>query len=224
MLEVRQLARDVLSSDSGPTLGLLKGKIKSYTHGRLPHADEILPALYALMESDALIKETPLPVIAPSDEQVTNGDWDRLKKALTSSLTNGTFLDSQFYAVESMPSTGLPGIRPVYFCSAVAGNFTSKLTACESFALGSRGLVADQSLPDSSKLRARRTPLFGCADEYDSDIDDEESNPENSMECYPSSTWFVGLFPVHYHELSLLPPASGRIPYLRTYQWNPHFS
>jgi len=126
-LELRQLARKLLSSNFGPTLGLLKTKIKSYGNGELRHAEDILPTLYELMESGESVKETPLPAAAPPNQQATGGDWEGLKRALTSSLTSGTFLDSQFYAVESRPSTGLLKIRPVYFCSTVGGNFVSKL-------------------------------------------------------------------------------------------------
>jgi hypothetical protein len=132
-LELRQLARVLLSSDSGPTLAALKTKIKSYASGHLPHAEGVLPALYELMENDGSIKEAPLPRAASYSQQVVHGDWDGLKKALTSSLTSGTFLDSQFYAVESRSSTGLPKIRPIYFCSTVGDSFASKLAACGSF-------------------------------------------------------------------------------------------
>ena len=131
-LELRQLARALLSSDSGPTLGSLKTKIKSYGNGELRHAEDILPTLYELMESDESVKEIPLPVAAPPNEEATSGAWEGLKRALTSSLTSGTFLDSQFYAVESRSSTGLPKIQPIYFCSTVAGSFTSKLVARKS--------------------------------------------------------------------------------------------
>ena len=131
-LQLRQLARVLLSSDSGPTLGLLKEKIKGYAHGELSHAENILPALYDLMESDESVKETPVPVTASPDQQATDGDWEGLKRALTRSLTSGTFLDSQFYAVESRSSTGLPKIRPVYSCSTVGGGFTSELVTCRS--------------------------------------------------------------------------------------------
>ena len=131
-LELRQLARVLLSSDSGPTLGLLRAKIKGYAHGELPHAENILPALYDLMESDESVKETPVPAAASPDQHPTDGDWEGLKRALTSSLASGTFLDSQFYAVESRSSTGLPKIQPVYFCSAVRGGFTPELVACKS--------------------------------------------------------------------------------------------
>jgi len=132
-LELRQLARVLLSSDSGPTLGFLKTKIKSYGHGELPHTEDILPALYELMESDESVKDTPPATAAPPNQKATGIDWEGLKKALTSSLTSGTFLDSQFYAVESRSSAGLPKIRPIYFCSRVGGSFASKLTACKSF-------------------------------------------------------------------------------------------
>ena len=136
-LKLRQLARALLSSDSCLTLGYLKAKIKSYAHGKLPHAEHVLPALYELMESDESVEETLLPVAASSSQQVTGGDWDGLKKALISSLTSGTFLDSQFYAVGLQSSTGLQKIRPIYFCSAVDGSFASKLVACR-FTLGLR--------------------------------------------------------------------------------------
>ena len=107
-------------------------RINGYAHGEFPHAENILPALYDLMESDESVKETPVPAAASPDQKATDGDWEGLKRALTTSLTSGTFLDSQFYAVESRPSTGLPKIRPVYFCSTVGGNFVSELVACKS--------------------------------------------------------------------------------------------
>ena len=74
-LELKQLARVLLSSDSGPTLGLLKAKIESYGHGELPHAEEILPALYELMESDGSVKETPPTAAAPPNQEATGKDW-----------------------------------------------------------------------------------------------------------------------------------------------------
>ena len=132
-LELRQLARVLLSADSDPTLGVLNAKIESYTNGKLPHAEHILPALYELLESNESVEEMPLPTAVSPNQRVIGRDWDGLKGALTSSLTSGTFLDSQFYAVESRSSTDLPKIRPIYFCSAVGGSFASKLTACELF-------------------------------------------------------------------------------------------
>ena len=118
-------------------------KVKSYAHGQLPHAEHILPALYELMGSDESIEETLPTTTTSSNQQVTGGDWDGLKKALTSSLTSGTFLDCQFYAVESRSSVGSPRIRPIYFCSTVGGSFTSRLVACKPLARIMCGQVAD---------------------------------------------------------------------------------
>jgi hypothetical protein len=130
-LELRQLARVLLSSDSGPTLELLKTKVKSYAHGELQHAEDILPDLYELMEGNESLEEKPLPAVVQHNP--TCGDWEGLKTALTNSLESGTFLDSQFYAVESRSPTGLPKIRPVYFCSTVGGSFASKLVSRKVF-------------------------------------------------------------------------------------------
>ncbi|KAF9793441.1 hypothetical protein BJ322DRAFT_1155521 [Thelephora terrestris] len=167
-LELRQLARVLLSSDSGSTLASFKEKVKCYTHGNLPHGKHIIPALYELMESDLSVREPPLTVPASADPQVIGSGWAGLKRALISSLTSGTFLDSQFYAVESRSSTGPPEIRPIYFCSTVGGDFMFKLMAC------------------SSKLRARKGTIQ-CADGYDSDVDDRERNQGESTVRYPRS-------------------------------------
>jgi len=105
------------------------------------------------MESDESIKETPLPAVASPNQQVTGGDWDGLKKALTSSLTSGMFLDSQFYAVESRLSTGSLKIQPIYFCSTVGGSFGSKLVECKSHTWIIHGCVTDSSfqIPRNSR-------------------------------------------------------------------------
>ena len=135
----------LLSSDFGPTLEFLRTKIKSYTHGELAYAEDILPALYELMESDESVKEMPLPAGASPNHQTTGGDWEGLKRALARSLTSGTFLDSQFYAVESRSLTSLPKVRSIYFCSEVGGSFTSKLVACKSPTWIVYGWVVDPS-------------------------------------------------------------------------------
>ena len=62
-LELRQLEGVLLLSEPGPTPGLLRAKTKAYAHGELPHAENILSALYDLMESDESVKETPVPVV-----------------------------------------------------------------------------------------------------------------------------------------------------------------
>ena len=123
-----------MSVGSGRNLPPLKKKIKSYTRGQLPHAKHVISVLYELMEGDASVEETPLPAAAPPNQGIVDRDWTGLKKALTSSLTSGTFLDSQFYAVESRSFTGLPEIRPVYFCSMVGDSFMSKLMTCKRLA------------------------------------------------------------------------------------------
>ena len=54
-------------------LRVLKTKIKSYASGQLLHAEDVLLALYELMEGDESIEETPFPMAASSNQQVTVG-------------------------------------------------------------------------------------------------------------------------------------------------------
>ena len=125
------MTRVLLSADSSAVSNVLKEKIKACTLGQLPHAKDILPALYELMKRDKPFKEkfAQPPALSELD---TVGDWGRLKDALTWSLTSGSFLDSQFYALDSKPPRGTPTIRPLYFCSmAGARTFSSKLLKCE---------------------------------------------------------------------------------------------
>jgi len=126
-LELEQLAHTLLSTDSGPVLDALKDKIKVYTRGQLPHAKEILTALYGLMERNEPFKKTSVQSPAPSKRGTAGRDWKRLKDALTWSLTSGSFLDSQFYALDFRSPAGPPKIRPIYFCSMASGIFSSKL-------------------------------------------------------------------------------------------------
>ena len=118
-------------------LDALKDKIKAYTRGQLPHAEDILPALYELMEGNNPIKKAPVESPTPSKRGGADGDWKKLKDALTWSLTSGSFLDSKFYALDSKPTSGAPKIRPIYFCSVVGGTFSSKLVKRRSFTPGS---------------------------------------------------------------------------------------
>ena len=132
-LEVRQLARSLLSVDSATTMQSLQKGIESYTRGQLPHATHVISTIYEFMESDYSVAaaEIPLPVATSSNKQTPSRDWAGLKKALISSLTSGTFLDSQFYAVESKSSSGLPKLRPIYFCSMVDDSIVSGLITCK---------------------------------------------------------------------------------------------
>ena len=116
--------------DSSPGLHALKDKAKACTRGQLPHAIDIIPALYELMERDEALKETPTKSPAPSKQNVAGGGWRRLKDALIWSLTSGSFLDSQFYALDSKPQASMPTIRPIYFCSMAGGTFLPKLVKC----------------------------------------------------------------------------------------------
>ena len=123
----------------------MKKEIEAYTRGKLPHAKHVISALYKLIEGDEPIGEPPFPATKVSNQKDTGGDWAGLKKALTSSLTSGTFLDSQLYATGSKSSTGLPNIQPIYFCSAVDSDFMTKLTGCRALAWTPNKRGADTS-------------------------------------------------------------------------------
>lgn len=198
-LEIRHLALRLLSVDSVLTMTSLNATIERYTNGELPHAKHIISALYELMESDELpIEEIPLPVALSSDEQAHSGDWDGLKKALTSSLTSGTFLDSRFYAAGSRSSpTGLPKIHPIYFCSMADDSFTSKLMSCKPFAQITCGWAIDPIVSGSSKLKPQKASVISL-DGYDSDIENEEPDQEDSKGCYPHSKWFADPFSINH--------------------------
>ena len=215
-LELRQLARVLLSSDPGPTLGVLNAKIRSYTSGELPHAEHVLPALYELMESDESVEEMPLPAAASSNQRVTGGDWDGLKGALTSSLTSGTFLDSQFYAVESRSSTGSPEVRPVYFCGRVGGNFVSELAACESL---TQIVCVEVSLTNRYrffKTQDTESPAPSVCGWIRQRYRGRKTWLRGSHGVLPVFEMVCGLIPNSSHKLIPLAPASGKILYLRT--------
>ena len=73
--------------------------------------------LYELMKKETPFKETFAQPLAPSKLDAAFGDWGRLKDALTWSLTSGSFLDSQLYALDSKPLGGALRIRPIYFAA-----------------------------------------------------------------------------------------------------------
>ena len=83
------------------------------------------------MDSDKAFKGEPIQPPAPSKKGAPSRGWRRLKAALTWSLRSGSFLDSQFYALDSKPQTGTPTIRPIYFCSEVGGAFLPKFEKCK---------------------------------------------------------------------------------------------
>jgi len=50
--------------------------IKAYSRGQLPHAKDVLPALYEPMESDEAFKKTPAqPRPAASNQGVAGEGW-----------------------------------------------------------------------------------------------------------------------------------------------------
>ena len=136
-LELRQLTKALLATDPSAVRHALRDKIKAYGCGRLPYARDILPAFYERMESIGSFKErtesikplkgkTSVPS-APSSQGAAAGG---LKDALTRSLTSGTFLDSQFYALDSKAGSDTPSIRPIHFCSMANSTFMPKLRKC----------------------------------------------------------------------------------------------
>ena len=134
-----------MSADSERTLRSLKEGVESYARGQLPHAKHVISTLYKLMENDEPIEESSFPGATLPNQRPPSAGCAGLQKALTSSLTSGTFLDSQFYAVESRSSSGLPKIRPIYFCSMAGGGFVPKLMACKSLLEITRGQDIDLS-------------------------------------------------------------------------------
>ena len=73
------------------------------------------------METDEAVERTPARPPASPEQDIADGDWEGLKDAFTWSLTSGSFLDSQFYELDSNPPAGAPAIRPIYFCSVAGG-------------------------------------------------------------------------------------------------------
>ena len=69
-------------------------------------------------------------------------DWQVLKAELTKSLSSGTFLNMELCAPASrLESGGLPKLRPLYFCSAVGGEYITKILSCVSFSANYRPLT-----------------------------------------------------------------------------------
>lgn len=210
-LELEYLARTLISKDSNPALNALKEKIKAYTCGELIHATDVLPALYDLMGRNDPFEEPqtqppqinvpaesctkkkkkkaqPVQSPASSNNGSTGGGWVALKDALTVSLTSGSFLDSQFYALDSRPpAPGTPTIRPIYFCSMAGGIFLSRLMKCESPLQNFCAIV--ESISDSSRIWPSRKTRFQFVDDYDSEVDDEGSGMGIPVDAITHPTW-----------------------------------
>lgn len=130
-IQVEHLARNLLSSIDPWKTAALKRKIEIYTSGALPHAQDVLPALYHRLANPRLLSvRTPhLFQIPPRGDF----DWQPLRRELTKSLSTGTFLNMELHAPESRSSSGQLKLRPLYFCSAVGGEYIAKMLSCTSY-------------------------------------------------------------------------------------------
>lgn len=130
---MEHLARSLLSSGDPWKTAALKRKIECYVSGTLPHAQEVLPALYhRLANPQSLRSVTPLmPIPHPFRMPPRDGfDWQVLKAELTKSLGSGAFLNMELCAPASRLSDGRLKLRPLYFCSAVGGECITKILSC----------------------------------------------------------------------------------------------
>ena len=131
--QVEYLARCLLSSGEPWKTAALKRKIESYTSGALPHAQDVLPALYHRLANPRSLRPigpsicTPCPLRTPSRDGF---DWKVLKTELTKSLSSGAFLNMELFAPVSRSSGGQPKLRPLYFCSAVGSEHITKILSC----------------------------------------------------------------------------------------------
>lgn len=134
-MQVEHLARNLLSSIQPWKTAALKRKIEIYTAGTLSHAQDVLPNLYHRLANPRLLSmPTPHPFPVPSRGDF---DWQALKNELTKSLSSGTFLNTELYALESRSSGGQPKLRPLYFCRAVGREHIAKILSCMSlFCIG----------------------------------------------------------------------------------------
>jgi hypothetical protein len=127
-VQVEHLARNLLSSIEPWKAAALKRKIEVYTSGALPHAQDVLPALYHRLANPLrLSMRTPHPFPLP---QRGDFNWGALKNELMKSMGSGTFLDMELRAPESKSPAGQQNLRPLYFCSAIGGEYTAKILSC----------------------------------------------------------------------------------------------
>lgn len=169
-MQIEHLARNLLSSIEPWKTVALKRKIEAYTSGSLPHAQDVLPILYHRLANPRLLSiRTPPPLQAPSRGDF---DWQVLKNELTKSLSSGTFLNMELYALESRSSGGKPKLRPLYFCKAVGCEYTAKMLSC-AFLYSSffKNLTPP---PDVKDVPPGRTEALDNVHKWDSDVEIEE--------------------------------------------------
>lgn len=173
-VQVEHLARSLLSSTEPWKTAALKRKIEFYVSGALPHAQDVLPALYHRL-ADPM--SAPWCVQCPPKTPPRN-DFGRpvLKAELTKSLSSGAFLDMVLYAPASRSgSGGQPKFRPLYFCSAVGGECATKILSCT--------FLAASRLSDKLSFRlgvkdisSGHHEALDNAYKCDSDIEDNEAS------------------------------------------------
>lgn len=181
-LQVEHLARNLLSSIEPWKTVALKQKIEIYTSGSLPHAQDVLPALYRQLANPRLLSmRAPHPFPAPP-----RGDfnWQALKSELTKSLSTGTFLNMELHALKSKPSGGKPKLRPLYFCRAVGGEYTTKILTCTLLCLCSLSFKRFIFLLDVKDAPSGHNEAPDNTLKCDSDVeieDDEISGPDETV-------------------------------------------
>lgn len=179
-VQVEHLARSLLSSGEPWKTAALKRKIECYTSGALPHAQDVLPALYHRFSNPQSLRPVTPPTRSPLPAQVPQRDgfhWRILKAELTKSLTSGTFLNTELHAPVSRSSGDKPRLRPLYFCSAVGGECTAKILSCAIFLVNHRiSIIQQLSFWLDVEEISGRDEALGDAYKCDSDIEDDEAS------------------------------------------------
>lgn len=120
-----RLAQAVRSSDSPGIATAFDTKIQEYFAGKLPHARDLVLGLFDLLASNRMSPHPSLPGSSHSTttpySNVDYSHWVRLRDATIRSLTTGVFLDSMFYAEDSME------LRPLFFCGSISQAFIKKI-------------------------------------------------------------------------------------------------
>lgn len=176
-IQVEHLARNLLSSIEPWKTAALKRKIEIYTSGVLPHAQEVLPALYHRLANPRLLSmRTPHIFQMP---QRCDFDWQPLRRELTKSLSTGIFLNMELHAPESRSSSGQLKLRPLYFCSAIGSEYIAKILSRTSswYSSFSNELIPRLGVRDIS---SGDIEVSDIAYSWDSDVEIEEGEASGS--------------------------------------------
>lgn len=178
-VQAEHLARNLLSSIEPWKAAALKRKIEVYTSGALPHAQDVLPTLYHRLANPLrLSMRTPHPFQLP---QRGDFNWGALKNELMKSMSSGTFLNMELYAPESRSPAGQQNLRPLYFCSAIGGEYTAKILSCTFFLVS----IVRCELSFSSGVKDPSSgyhEALGNSYKCDSDIEiEDDETPESTV-------------------------------------------